>query len=187
MQPVRIEINSAPARKVLQGLADKVHDRRGFLTALGITAETELQEHFRKRNQEPNRKGWPKQNFWARIRRSTAFAGATNSKATVVIADPAFAMKVYGGTIRPKEKRYLSIPMRAEAYGVRPGSGLIEGLFALRSGSGKLFLARREGQALRLYYRLVKKVDMDADPRALPPQSQMDRALTEAAEDYLAD
>ena len=156
--------------------------RRELMQVLGKGLEGDLQRHFRGRNTEPNKRGWPKQQFWARIRRATAHTSADADGATVTVADPAFAAKVHGArNVRPGPgKRFLTIPLRPEAYGVRASSGLIPGLFFLRSRRGRAFLASSEAIGdgkLRLYYRLVPSVNLPADDRALPPRREIQQAL----------
>ena len=159
------------ATPLLTRLYDRVAPgrRRALMTVLGRRVERTLKRHFAARDAEGNRRGWPRSHFWNRLRRATAFAGATDSGARITVADPAFAMKVHGGTIRPIQAKALSIPLRPEAkVAGRPGAKLLPGLFLLKSRRGGVFLARREDRALRLYYKLVKSVTQRADPRALP-------------------
>lgn len=138
------------------------------MTVLGRRVERFLRKHFAARDQEGNRRGWARSHFWNRLRRATAFAGATDSAAKVVVSDPAFAFKVRGGTIRPVSAKALAIPLREEAkVAGRPRARLIPGLFILKTGRG-VYLARREDRALRLYYKLVKSITQRADPRAMP-------------------
>lgn len=159
-----------------------------LMRLIGKRLEVDLRKWFRARDGEPNKRGWPKQHFWARIRNATAFdpEQTTDRVATVVIADPAFAAKVHGPTvIEPKEKDWLAIPMRPEVYGKWPSSGIIPGLFPLRRGE-KLWLAARVNGALRLFYRLVKRVTLPPDPKALPPEGDVMMAVNEELDDYFA-
>lgn len=66
----------------------------------------------------------------------------------------------YGGTIRPKTSRYLTIPMPANltpAGVTRFKARELDNLFVLRSG-GKLFLARREESGVVIYFLLKREV-----------------------------
>lgn len=156
--------------------------RRALLGRLGKELERTLQAHFVRRDREGNARGFPRSHFWSReVRAKTALRAFTADRATVGIDSPAFRQKLRGGTIRPGPgRRYLALPVRAEAYGVLPRAGTIEGLFFLRSkGSGKAWLARREDGALRVYWRLVRSVTQAADPEALPPIETL-RAVLEA-------
>ncbi|MDR3229468.1 MAG: hypothetical protein LBT53_08695 [Puniceicoccales bacterium] len=114
----------------LQKLIGKLQKRQPLLSKLGKATEIELRRWFAQRNQEPNANGWPKGHFWARIRRATAFVGADNNTAVVSIADPAFAHKLTGGTIRPRAgRKNIAIPLTPEAKKTgNPSSGLLAGL-----------------------------------------------------------
>lgn len=168
-------------RAILQQLSPA--QRRALLARLGKELEIQLKKHFAVRDREGNKRGFPRQHFWSReVRNKTAFREATPDKATVGIDSPAFAHRVTGGVIRPGPgRRALAIPLRPEAYGVLPRAGTIPGLFAARSG-GKVWLAAREGGAVRFYWRLVPSVYQDADPNALPPASQLKAALEKRAD-----
>ena len=62
----------------------------------------------------------------------------------------------------------------------------IPGLFPIRSKIlGKAWLATREGGALRFYFRLVPSATIPADPRALPPVAELQRAIESRAEKEL--
>jgi hypothetical protein len=154
--------------------------RKSLLTRLGMELVKQLKTHFLTRDQDsPNTKGFPRQHFWAReVRANTALRNVTGDSATVGIASRPFAMKITGGTIRPGPgRKLLSIPLRAEAYGVYPRAGTIPGLFFKKIKGGRMYLAARDGQALRVYWRLVPFVTIPADPRALPPPAQLRDAL----------
>lgn len=163
-------------------LARRLKNPTGLNKRLGIRLQNLLQRHFLARNREPNKRGWPKQNFWARIRTATAFTGADEKTATVAVADPAFGAKVRGATIVPKRAKWLTIPVRPEAYGKRARVLNVE-LFAIfRKGKG--WLAAKEGNALRLYYRLLKKVTLQPDPRALPEERNIHAELQKTLQGY---
>src|SRR6266511_3008197 len=111
---------------------------RALMAALGKRLEVTLRQYFKVRGQRPQKRGWPKQHFWdRRIRNATALSSMTEHEVSVKIADPAFAAHYFGATIRPKEKQMLAIPLRAEAYGIQPSSGLIPGLFVIRRIGGR--------------------------------------------------
>lgn len=170
-------------KQILRGLEPA--QRKSMLTRLGKELEVQLKKHFAARDQEGNKQGFPRQHWWAReVRAKTAFRGATADQATVGIDSRQFAHKITGGTIRPGPgRRFLALPMRAEAYGVLPRAGTIAGIFPIRSKLfGKAYLAANEGGALRFYWRLVPSVHQNADSRALPPAAELRRVLEQRAE-----
>ena len=179
---------------------------RPFFAALGKRAEVVLKAHFRAKGDVPMKKGWPSLHFWdRRVRNATNLTSFTDRDATVTVADPAFAAKVFGATIRPKEAGALAIPLQAAAYGKQPSSGLIPGLFLLRTkrhaylvaygdaDSGQHFLGytksgkarySRDRAQLHFYYILLKQVTVPKDPTALPPDHQINDALLAEAESF---
>lgn len=154
--------------------------RKVMLSRLGKELEVQLKRHFSQREKDsPNKQGFPRSHFWIReVRNKTALRGVTADNASVGIDSPAFRMKVTGGTIRPGPgRRLLSLPLRGEVYGIYPRAGTIPGLFFKKLAGGRMYLAARDGQALRVYWRLVPSVTVPADPRALPPADDLRTAL----------
>jgi hypothetical protein len=211
---VLIDINdyaSAGARN----LQEKIDYPQGMLERAGKAVEVALREHFLNRNSEGNKMGWPSNNFWARIRRSTAFQDATNEKATVAISDPAINQKVFGGTIKPQRTTNLALPATAMAYtagspreGATPALKFMfafdpasdrwrPALVAAENYARQLTKGKRKGELVKasgdkakvgagiVWYWLVRKVTQAADPRALPPDQDVQSAIYQSVEDYL--
>lgn len=184
-----IKINSQAARAELQRLAKSVDGpaRADLMQVLGRGLESDLRGHFLKKNQKPNKKGYPKSQFWARIRRATNFAGASQNEATVAISDPAFATHLYGATIVPKRAKFLTIPIAPESYGKRVAEMQDDSIFFLprRSGQGG-FLARPNADGTnRLLYFLTKKVTVPKDPDAMPNPATLNKAAIGRARSYI--
>jgi hypothetical protein len=164
-------------KMILQALSPA--QRKLMMQRLGEELEKQLKAHFAKREGEGNKQGFPPQHFWNReVRDKTALREATADRAVVGIDSAKFRFKVNGGTIRPGPgRRLLAIPVRAEAYGVLPRDNTIPGLFFKKMAGGKMYLAAKDGSALRVYWRLVPSVTQAPDPRALPPTEQLKAAL----------
>jgi hypothetical protein len=190
--PAEIKILSDTATQTLQALRNAVAPgrRRGFISVVGRRGESFYRAWFRRREREsPNRRGWPRQHFWARIEGATAYdaSRSNENEAVVVVSDQAINAKVYGGTWGAKQAKMLAIPLRPEAYGVRPSAGTIAGIFFRRSSAGNGgYLVRREGKKLVAYWRLVPRVTVAADPQALPPAENAADAIMRMAEAYVA-
>lgn len=162
--------------------------RRGLMATLGREAERTLRSHFRaKEASSPNKRGFPRQHFWNRIRSATAYdeSGTTASTARVVVDDPALLPHIYGATIRPKQAKLLAIPARAQAYGVRPRAKTIPGLFYFQNKKGIRGLAKEEGGKFTVYWWLKESVSIPADPTALPDPKLVEANLLKAAASYV--
>jgi phage gpG-like protein len=195
-------------RKLLEALVN----RRPLMIGLAGEAKRTVLGHFDARQDEPNKRGWKKSGFWGTVRKRTenVTPEVTADTATLRLSAPALAMRIHGGIIAARAGKALAIPLRPEAAGISPGSGLIPGLFILRARSGKAFLAKRDDtgwraatgqkrrrmtrtdpattrQRLTIYYYLAKRVRHPADPRALPPTTLMRERLTGAMRDYFQD
>lgn len=164
--------------------------RRPFMRVIGLKAEKIYRGHFSAREGDsPNKKGWPRQHFWARMRLATAlnYEGVSDDTAAIVIRDRAINAKIHGGVIRPREKKFLSIPLRAEVYGTRPSANLVPGLFFLRSrlGKGGGYLVKKEGKKLVAFWRLTPRVTVSPDARALPPRDTVAEGILQTACSYV--
>lgn len=207
---VKITLNEVDgASAILAQIAESVTRRKPLNAALGKRAELELRAYFLGRNSEGNAMGWPSQQFWARIHTATAFVSADDDAAHVVIADPAINQKIFGGTITPKEGKYLALPAIAEAYGRSPASlnnlmvlirwrdGARRAVALVETQSTHISFGRPkkdgtrtvkkigESQGGRVWYWLVKSVTQKADPRALPPDKAFVAALVSESKDFL--
>jgi hypothetical protein len=198
MMEITIEDGATPElRRRMAALTN----RTPMMQAAGKAVEVVLKDHFRRRDGEGNKKGWPRKHFWNRIvSKATALASATADEATVKIASREFAQKLFGGPITPKSGKFLAIPLTAEAYMAgrprnwRGGASL----HAIRLPSGSLLLRESLHSSLKgrkrdrgkiqggeAQYLLVKKVNQAADPQALPTESKLQLAARIAVSDYL--
>lgn len=172
--PITIQVNSKGQTRQLDALVEKLSGprRQALMQDLGKGLEHDLQEHFLRKNETPNKRGFPRSNFWAEVRRSTQLASATAQRATVTISDPRFATHLRGATIRPRNSKYLAIPNTAEASGSEPRSGRIVGLFFAKNKKGTRMLATKAEAAggITVHYWLKESVRIPKDPQALPNQ-----------------
>lgn len=175
----------------------------------------ELKDHFRKRNTEPNRMNAPKTNFWNQLEAATAVSEVSATGAAVTVAEERFRIHLYGGTIRPKTAKALTIPLIPEARGkftrdYERSSG--KKLFSLpgvnvlfeknKDGATSTTLGEQSGRIkrngttrsikvrsrtpLRAVYALAKSATIRKDEKALPPMNDLVRALVEEAEDFIS-
>lgn len=81
-----------------------------------------FKDRFKKLQAKGNRRGWPERHFWYGLATSGSVSSKvgitkmTPSEAIVSVSDYRYLHKIKGGTIKPKRKNALTIPLRAEAY-----------------------------------------------------------------------
>ena len=93
----------------------------------------------------------------------------------VRINHPHVAIHIYGGNITPKKAKMLAIPVTAEAHGKSPR--VIKDLRSVWSGGRPVGLAL--GQ--KMYYVFKRGQRIPKDPRALPPDDKVLKAVNSAA------
>jgi hypothetical protein len=103
----------------------------------------------------------------------------------VAITDPRIRPHLYGGTIRPRNARFLAIPATEQAKGNEPRGGAIPGLFFVRNKKGTRFLARKNGDRLQVHYWLKPRVRLSKDPDTLPPQKELGDAALRRARSWI--
>lgn len=179
---VKVEV-SGNAVEIVTEIGASVANRRGLNAALGDALESLLIDHF-------SAKGGRK--FWGEIAAATAMDDSTltDDGVTVVVAERRFNLHLYGGTVRPVEKKALTIPLHPMAEGKFVRELERErGLDIFRpnkKGGGKMnILAAVVGGQLVALYALAKSATIKRDPQALPPDSEISAALSAAARDYI--
>ncbi len=157
----------------------------------------------------PNKQGFPRQHFWADVRRSVQ---------NPVVADPTFAsvsithralrQRIEGGVIRPGAgKKYLTIPATEAAYGhvAREFNNLHFGFAENKYGNlapalientyQKIAFGRKRKDGTRkatpgeerggkVFYFLARQVYQAPDPTVLPPNEQVQSAAVTGAIEF---
>jgi hypothetical protein len=170
---------------------------RVLLEAASKEVVQTLKAHFKSKQLQGNKRGWRERYFWYGVRnsvaQSTGVSSITDTKAVVTVASPAFAHKVTGGPIVPKLRKWLTIPLTEQAY-LLGGKGTVResqpDLFPITTKRGSYLVrniveSRGRGKLrnnrLEFWFRLVKRVDQDADPTALPPEADLAAAVERSA------
>lgn len=170
---------------------------RGLMLAMARAVATQVKDHLVALNAERHRYG---RNYYARAARAVAVRAAAGF-ALVTIAHVGIRQRFYGGEIRPRTARYLTIPAAPEAYGMRARE-FNDLRFAMmvdaRTGDLRPALVRRASTAISFVRRrgkdgvtrttvkagdyrnggqvifwLVRRVNQRPDPSVLPMRAEM--------------
>jgi hypothetical protein len=175
------------ATPILAELHRELTDRTGLHKYIGASAEAGTRLHIRKaaaaRHTTAGRLGASPTGYLTK--RAELVQGTGNKDAAEITVTGAIFKRVFGPvTVRPRAKKMLAIPMRAEAYGKRPGE--FGDLFLFKSKQGRLFLARQAGEGKLHFLFLLKSVVVLPQDRGLLPSDEQFGQLAElAARGYL--
>lgn len=202
---------AAGSRDFLVAVAGKLERPLELNKALARRLVADLKAHFAVRNSEPNKRGWPKTNFWQGVAEGTQAGEITDQGATVIVGkDTHVRIHLLGGTVKPTGgRKFLTIPLIKEAAGLRaavyeettgrelfrlPGSKVLVERTAdgtqstlnsekpsMRTRSGYKTFNLGPGMRVRPVYALATQAVIPKDPRALPPAAELAKALQDAA------
>jgi hypothetical protein len=190
---ITITLSDQGTTAELDRIAGQLRNPNALLKAVGRRGAEELRKHFRNRNQQGNKLGGRRSNFWRQVADSTNNpVQEGTSRVRISISHPAFAQKVFGGTIKAKNAGALTIPVDPLAYDrtvavFQQQTGIQ--LFRLRKKGGgfsNLLAGFISEKVLRVFYVLAKSVTQAADPEALPDRAQFNAAILETATDQIA-
>lgn len=112
------------APRVVAAISKAVHPDR-LKPIIGRSAVVTVRSHlFRINSGRPNALGGKRTNFYSTAARGTNFTTVADGIILSIgsgLPAGAFSHRVTGGTIRPKTKKYLTIPAVAEAHGKTAG------------------------------------------------------------------
>jgi hypothetical protein len=169
---------------------------RGLVASAVLTAEIAeseaalFKDHLTERNALPNKRGWPKTNFYAQAAEST-FPFSDDQAAYVVVAQEGFRQRYFGGTIKPVVRQFLAFPVTASAYGKKPREFTLKVQYLKKEiapeGRAGTYLVRDgAGPNPVPYFRLVKKVTQQGDPTVIPSEQEILDVARETLEEKLA-
>lgn len=210
---LQVQFSPSDPRSILVQVTGQLTNRVGLHKVLAAALADQLQGHFRDKNRVPNRMNAPKTNFWNQVANATSVTEVSETGAVVTVAEDRFRIQLFGGDIRPKKAKALTIPLIKEARGLfarsyetkfRTRLFTIKGKRALfervgqggetldrqtnvrvRQGKRSLTIPLAGGSRIRPVYALVPKVTIKADPSALPPREAIVTRLQEEADDFL--
>lgn len=183
---MRINVNVQD--QAIQELLGLLEDPTPALLSAGNGVRALLQDHyFQKNEDEPNRQGFPRSNWWADVARSVEPPTVEGRAVKIAITQSGLRQKIEGGRIRAKRHKNLAIPVHPDAYGLLVRSfqretGIELALVIL--GDSKFFAAEVGGK-FTLFYYLTPEVNQDPWPGSLPPQNQIEKAARDGAAESL--
>lgn len=175
---------------------------------IGAAVSRLAKDHLFERDQKPNKNGWPSQHFYSAAAKATTFR-TDNESVTISINKQGFRLRYEGGTVKPVNVKYLTIPACAEAYGkralefgnlvmifgkTRDGQGIRP--VALAAGEGgatrKKFSGRDDSaterkikgaDAGKIMYWLVLSSTQKGDKTILPTEEEIQKCVSGALSD----
>ena len=175
---LRVNIDDERVSGEVRTLAQRHSGRRAH-AAMAAGVAVAVQEHLRKKNQEPNKLRAPKTNFYSQARDATFFE-ADALRGTVYIAKDGIRQRFYGGPIVPVKAKALTIPVHPAAHGRTASEFGGELRFvAINRGNAVGLLVRGEDSAAPVLFVLVKRVEQQPDPSVLPSDADMQAAAIE--------
>lgn len=147
---------------------------------IGRSARNATREHLFSRDAQGNKLGGPRTHYYGAAARATNFTTEGNS---VIVSIPQLGIRqrYYGGTIKPKTAKYLTIPVHPSAHGKRARE--FGDLVVLFGRGGPYALARKDGTVL---FRLAKSVTQRADSTVLPTTEALGAAIRPDLEAHIA-
>jgi hypothetical protein len=164
-------------RKLSREIESQTLNQAG-VRALAETTREHLRDLDRSR---PNALGGKRQNFYGAAAESIA-EKADKRGGEIRITHQGFALRLYGGTVKPVKAKALAIPAMAKAYGLSPREPEVPELharyFAARKAIGGLFDATGA-----VWFWLLPQTDHRPDPTLLPEPEALQTAAAEAMQD----
>ena len=185
---ISLAFNDTKFQAKFGSVIQQARNPRAILLNAGHEVGNRLKSHFRMRDRNSaNPLSERRSHFWLAVSRTVQNPELEGSNTvSVSINHPAFAQKVFGGTIRAKiADPALTIPVEERAYGrtaatFEQETGLK--LFLIKTGKGAFqnaVLAVKDDGAkgFTVEYILTKSVTQQADPEALPDKTMLERAI----------
>lgn len=178
---------------------------------IGRSARNATREHLFARDAQGNKLGGRRTHYYGQAARATNFT-VEGDMVVVSIPQIGIRQRYYGGTIKPKTAKYLTIPVHPAAHGKRAREfGDLQ--FAIKPGIGPCLVRPGGMKATRtkvqqrgrfrgedstssvlstsygadvVMYRLVRSVTQQADPSVLPTSEALAAAIRPDLEAHIA-
>lgn len=176
---INVDILRDQASEILNRLADPDLIRSTNKVA-GRDVANLLRRHFSKLdNSRANKLGGRRTHFYAQLARSVR-QDISGDTVRVSAINVGIAQRYFGGTILPKNSRWLTIPVSPAAYGKRARE-----FDSLRYQKTKNGAALIDNESNKIFYILVKSVTQKADRSVLPTEEKIRETALVRAVKYL--
>ncbi len=161
----------------VNGIESNLKSINPVMEKISIDMKSQTKLNFRKQ-QTPEGAGWKKSNSGQTLRKTSALmhsiASGYGENFAMVGTNKIYArIHQEGGIIKPKNGRYLTIPLSAGARG--KSAKEFDGLFSLRLDTG-LYLVKNKGKnEIEFMYQLVKSVTIPKRPYMGVNKKMLDR------------
>lgn len=186
---------TAPA--VVRAIAGAVQPEK-IKPVIGAAVVKSFQVHlFAANRSKPNALGGARKNFYRRAANATAYTVLPDG-VQISVNERGIRQRVVGGTIRPKTKKFLTIPVVAEAHGKRASefpdlvvifdrNGRPVGLGRREAGDAVVQRAGRVTGAsgVRMIFRLAKSATQQPDPSVVPGAFEIAAAVISAVNSHV--
>ncbi len=180
------------ASPAIRNLAAQLTRPESLLLPVARKGASLLRQHYRQmETTAPNKLGGKRTHWWRQVGDSVNNPFLTSpGQAQIAITQPGASLRLHGGSVRPKERAALAIPIHRESYGIwardwknqhpdRP-------LFRIRGPRGVFLAASFPGsRRLQVLYVLRGAVQIPPDPRVLPDSQEFESRLRAYAEQRL--
>jgi len=166
---IQVKIKTPP---ILNKISDPEIYQEANLNGGNLVRSFLRTEFFKEKNKnEPNKLGADRTNFWTNVGKSVLPTIVKGFDIIIRISDFRFAQKLYGGTIKAKRVRFLTIPISKQAYGNRVSVFEQETgkkLFRIKSKKGNFLLVESVDGGIKPHYLLKQSVKQKPWPNSLP-------------------
>jgi hypothetical protein len=131
----------------------------------------------------PNALGGQRRHFYAEASGNTSFRVEADG-VTISIASDGIAQRYFGGTIVPKRRKFLTIPVHPLVYGKTARE--FAGKLKVRFGRGRVPVALVMKESGVTMYLLRRSITQAGDPTVLPAPESVTSAVVESLERELA-
>lgn len=167
---VRISIPSNTAGPALARVREAM-EPSAVAKVAGLGAHEVVRNHLLAANRDrPNRLGGRRTEFYRRAANLTSFTSDATGAIVSIGGPRGIAQRFFGGTVVPKNSKYLTVPAIAAAHGKRARD--FRGLVFMRN-KGKETARLVDPQTGAVYYWLVKRVTQQPDRTVLPADEEI--------------